>query len=292
MKVTYDHFLNSSFLLWVSNVIEGRGQAFIAGSGWFYDTQEVYGGRFSYSLPFQPLVADSSVSGATIMTGIYLDNTFITTGVSGLTGINYAKGTVYFNSGITYANNPAHTRLSGNFSASEFSYKLTNEPEETLLFETKYSIKPKTYQTVTGLGPSNAVFPVIYIKPHISNVKEWAMGGTEQTTNTYRLIILADSQFLLDGAINLIRDRTRSIIPLLTGVSEMPFNAYGGFSGPIYNYNTTFTGKFSTTNSAFLNDVRSMKIVGQGSKELRMITPSIFAGIVDCDIVNYRQIRS
>src|SRR3990167_6614436 len=163
MIVTKDHLLNSSFLLWVQNLIENRGQAHTSGSGWFYDTQEIFGGRFSYSLPYQPLISDSSIANANLMTGIYLDNTFITTGVSGLTGINYAKGTVYFNSGITYASNPAHNRLSGNFSVSDFSYKLTNEPEENLLFETKYSLKPKINQTVTGLGPSDATFPIIYI---------------------------------------------------------------------------------------------------------------------------------
>jgi len=292
MKIQYDHLVNSSLLLWVQNLIEGRGQAFASGSGYFYDTQEVYGGRWSYSLPYQPILSDSSIGGATVMTGIYLDNTFITTGVSGLTGINYAKGTVYFNSGITYASNPAHTRISGNFCISEFSYKLTNEPEENLLFETKYSLKPKVNQTITGLGPSDATFPVIYIKPFNSMNKEFALGGTEETVNSYRLIVLADSQFQVDGVSCLIRDRVRGIIPLLTGVTEMPFNAFGGYSGPVYNYNTTFTGKFSTVNSAMLTDVRVTKLFGQGTQELRKMNPKVFAGIVDLDLSSYRSARA
>lgn len=292
MNVQYDHLLSSSFLLWVANVVENRGQSFAQGSGWFYDTQEIYGGRFTYSLPYQPLISDSSIANATIMTGIYLDNTFITTGVSGLTGINYAKGEVYFNSGITYTNNPAHTRLSGNFSVSEFSYKLTRDPEENLLFETKYSLKPKVYQTITGLGPSDATFPVVYIKPMMSRAKEWALGGIEETTNSFRLIVLADSQYLLDGVECLIRNRVRSIIPLLTGVSEMPFNTFGGYSGPIYNYNTTFTGKFSTNNSAYLSNVSATRVAGIGMIELRKMNPGVFVGIIDCDLSNYRQIRS
>ena len=291
MIVTNDHLLNSSFVLWVQNLIENRGQAHTSGSGWFYDTQEIFGGRFSYSLPYQPLISDSSIANANLMTGIYLDNTFITTGVSGLTGINYAKGTVYFNSGITYASNPAHNRLSGNFSISDFSYKLTNEPEENLLFETKYSLKPKINQTVTGLGPSDATFPIIYIKPNFSFSKEWALGGTEDITNSYRVIILADSQFALDGATCLIRDRIRSIVPLFTGVSEMPFDAFGGYSAGTYNYNTTFTGKFSTTNSAYLNDVRVTRLTNNGTNELRLINPHVFVNIVDCDLCTYRVTR-
>jgi hypothetical protein len=291
MIITYDHLLSSSFLLWVQNLIENRGQAFSQGSGWFYDTQEVYGGRFSYSLPYQPLVADSSIANATIMTGIYLDNTFITTGVSGLVGINYQKGDVYFSSGITYSNNPAHTRLSGNFSVSEFSYKLTSDPEEHILFATKHSLKPKTYQILTGVGPSEETFPIIYIKQIMSNAREWAFGGIENTTITFRLIVLADSQFALDGVSSLIRDRIRSIVPLMTGVSEMPFNAYGGYSGPIYNYNTTFTGKFSSTNTAFLNDVRVIHIGLNGLRELKQINPHVFPGVLDCDLSSYRQTR-
>lgn len=289
MILTFDHLLNSSLLFWTRNLIEGKGQAYISGSGWFYDTQEVYGGRFSYSSPYKPFVADSSIGGASIITGIYLDNIFITTGVSGLTGIDYNRGAVYFISGITYANNPAHTRLSGNFSVSEFSYKLTNEPEENLLFETKYSLKPKTNQTVTGLGPSDMTFPIIFFKSNGSRNNVFALGGIEETINSFRLVILAESQYQLDGATSLLRDKTRAILPLLTGISEIPFNAYGGYSGPIYNYNTTFTGKFSTSNSATISDIRVTRIVGQGLTELRKINPTVFAGLVDVDVSSIRR---
>jgi len=291
MNLQPDHLLNASFLLWVRNLIENKGQSFTKGSGWFYDTQEVFGGRFAYSLPYQPLVSDSSINNATVMTGIYLDNVFITTGVSGLTGINYDKGSVYFISGITYANTPAHTRLSGEFSVSEFSYKLTSEPEELLLFETKYSLKPKTTQAVTGLGPSDATYPIIFVKPNMSRATEWALGGQENVMNSIRVIILADSQFLVDGAVCLIREKVRSIIPLFTGVSEMPFDAFGGYSAGVYNYNTTFTGKFSTVDSAFLQDVRQTRIIGTALNELRTINPGVFVGIIDCDLSTIRRTR-
>lgn len=291
VNIQYDHLLNSSVLLWLTNLIEGRGQAFSSSSGFFYDTQEVFGGRFSYSLPYQPIVADSSIGNASVMSGVYLDRTFVTTGQSGFLDINYAKGSVYFSSGITYASNPAHTRISGNFCISEFSYKLTNEPEENLLFETKYSLKPKVNQTITGLGPSDATYPVIYVKPFNSRNKEFAMGGMEETMNTYRLVVLAESQFQVDAVTSLVRDRTRCIIPLLTGVREMPFNAYGGFSGPIYNYNTTFTGKFSTVDSAMLTDVRVTRLVSQGAQELRRINPKVFVSLIDIDLSSYRQAR-
>lgn len=300
MIVTYDHFANSSFLLWLSNLLNSKGQAMISGSGFFYDTQEIYGGRFSYSSPFRPFVADSGIPGmvvqeistvkrANVISGVYLDGTFITTGQSGLTGINYEKGTVYFISGLTYGNNPAHSRLSGNFVIPEFSYKLTNEPEESLLFETKYALKPRINQTVTGLGPSEATYPIIYVKPLQSNNKEWAFGGTEEVINTYRLIILAESQFQLDGATSLIRDKVRCVLPFLTGVSEMPFNAFGGYSDKVYYYNTVFTGKYGTSNSAFLTDIRVTRLV---NNELKRINPKVFTNIVDCDVSSYRTPRA
>ena len=291
ISIQYDHKLNASFLLWVTNLVEGRGQAHTLTSGRFYDTQEVYSNTFAYSAPFQPFVADSSVGGATVMTGIYLDNTFIGTGSSGLVDINYAKGTVYFNSGITYANNPANNRLSGVFSVSDFSFKLTNEPEENLLFETKYSLRPKTTQTLSGIGPSEATFPIIYIKPNGSRNKEWALGGQENQTNSLRLVILADSQYTVDGVTSLIRDRTRCVLPLITGITEIPFNSYGGFAGPVYNYNSVFTGRYGTVNSAFLDDIRVTRIAGVALNELRKINPAVFVGIIDCDISTIRQPR-
>lgn len=274
--------------------------AYSSGSGFFYDTSEVYANKFSYTSSFRPFLADTSIPGtkvnetaknANVISGIYMDNIFITTGQSGLVGIDYEKGAVYFNSGITYSNTPAHNRLSGNFVIPEFTISLTSEPEENLLFETKYSLKPKTTQTITGLGPNTVTYPVIFVKPNGSRAKEFALGGTEDITNEIRLLILADSQFLADGAASLIRDKVRSIVPLLTGVNEMPFDAFGGYAASVYNYNTTFTGKFSTVNSAYLSDVRITKLMGTAMDNLRNINPDVFINIVDCDFSFYRNPR-
>lgn len=303
MNLTYDHRLNASFLLWLDNLLCGKGGAFSSGSGFFYDTQEVYGGRFSYSSPYRPFLADTSIPGtrvnesttvknANIISGVYLDGVFLATGSSGLTGIDYAKGTVYFISGLTYANKPASTRLSGNFVVPSFSIKLTNEPEENLLFETKYDLKPRTNQSVTGLGPSENTFPTIYVKPNGSRNTEYALGGMEESINSLRLIVLADSQYALDGVNSLVRDKTRCVIPLLTGVSEVPFNAFGGYSAGTYNYNTTFTGRYGTANSVFLTDVRVTRLIGTAMDNLRKINPKVFISIIDCDLSSYRHPRA
>ena len=135
MELQYQHKVTSSALLWLENKVLDKGQAFTNHSGFFYDIKDVYNGRFTYSLPYQPLVADKSITSAIIMSGIFLDRTFITSGQSGLTGINYQKAQVYFISEITGAN----TRISGEYSIADFNVKLTSEPEETLLFEPKHA---------------------------------------------------------------------------------------------------------------------------------------------------------
>ncbi len=189
----------SSFLLFLDNKITSNGVAYTNYGSRFYSIPSNLGGISTYSCGFQPLVSDSSISGAVVMSGIYLNNSFLTTGQSGFLDINYKKGCVYFSS-------PVNGTLSGNYAIKDYNFSLTNDSEISLLFENKQYLRPKIGQTPTGILNDEYTYPVMYIRENGGENQEFAFGGLKETYYNIRIITIADSQFLLDATNSLLRD--------------------------------------------------------------------------------------
>lgn len=288
ITLQYEHKLVASVQAWVEHTLLSKGNAYTNSSGFFYPivTNSNY---FTYSLPYRPLVSNASITGASIMSGVYLDRTYITAGQSGLMGVNFEKGLVYFTGQITGST----SRLSGNYAVSDFNVKPTSEPEESLLFENKYFLKSKVNQTVSGLGVNDITFPVVYVKNFSSDSNEFAFGGHDKYTNRFRLIVLGDSQYTADGVASIFRDKARTMIPMITGHNEMPFNNYGDFANGIYNYNVLLTGRNHSNDSIWLESVTSINgLPGTSYAELRKINPFVFVSLIDLELQSYRIGRS
>ena len=89
MKAQYENEIMSNMLLYVDNKICTKGEAFTNHSGLFYpDANNKYQGYYSYSSPFNHLVNDRSVPGASVMSGVYVGSTF-TTGQAGALYVNH-----------------------------------------------------------------------------------------------------------------------------------------------------------------------------------------------------------
>jgi hypothetical protein len=158
MKVQLDNILMSSMLMWMDHVILKKGEAYKNFSSQFYPVSNIYNGFYTYGLPFKQVVCDSSISGANILSGVYVNNNFKTIGQNNLTGISPQNGQVYFTSGQGTNN------ISGNYAVKDFNLYLTNQPEEEILFESQYQARPKTTQTPTGLAIEAITYPCIFLK--------------------------------------------------------------------------------------------------------------------------------
>ena len=77
MKAQFDNRVMSSLLLFVDHKLLNHGEAFDNHSSYFTEANQTYANYFNYSAPFKQLVSDVSIDGATVMTGVYLDDTFI-----------------------------------------------------------------------------------------------------------------------------------------------------------------------------------------------------------------------
>lgn len=279
MVPAFDNQLASSLFLWLDHEILDRGQAFFNHGSYFYPVSNRFQGYYTYACPFKPLVADFSITGANVMTGVYVNGNLIGIGQSGLVDINYTEGQLYFNHPIT-------GQVSGNYSVKEVNVQLTDQPEEQLLFETKYFLRPKTQQSITGLPPISETFPVLFLKNDGGQNKPLAFGGMDNTQVSFRGLILMDSQFNSDAINSILRDTNNRNLPLINA-NEMPFNSLGGFKNSIpYNYTGLTSQKALNNQYALITHAFVSKFQVRNSllTEIKDLNANIYFSIVDLDI--------
>lgn len=240
MTPQFSNKVVSSFMLWLDNKILKKGDAYTNHSSRFYKVNNTYSNYHTYALPFKQIIIDSHISGATLMTGITLNSTLITTGTSGLVDINYNEGQAYFTGSI------GNNILSGQYSFKDFNIYSTSESDETLLFETKISPKPQISQTVTGLMSDEITYPCIFVKFVGHKNKPFAFGGLDNTYEKIRCIALCDSEFKLDALASILGDTLNTNVPFLTS-GEFPYNALGGLTSGVYHYQEMTREKISNS---------------------------------------------
>lgn len=284
MRIQWDNKVISSFLLWLDNKIMTKGEAFTNYSSLFYRVPDKYSNFSTFGLPFTQIAADASINNCNIMSGIYLNGNFVTTGMSGVTGINYEKGHVYFSTPP-----PASTIISGNYAVKDFNVYLTNEADEKILFESKHYIRPKIAKEVTGLANNIETLPAIFIKTNGTENKPFAFGGTDETSLYLRAIILSDNQFHLDAVCGILRDTNNTNFAVFEP-SQTPFNPMGGYRSGIYHYVNDTQGK----RRVFINKVEVSRYNSRSVvlSEVADMNPGIFPAIVDFYICDYRDPRN
>ena len=125
MKIQWENAVMSSLMLHLDHTICGVGEGYTNHSGAFYKTQTKFNQLYSYSLPYKQIISDSSVFGADIMEGVYIDGQFKTVGEAGFQGILHHKGTVLFDQ------NYDASSITGNFSVKEYNIYITTKAEES-----------------------------------------------------------------------------------------------------------------------------------------------------------------
>lgn len=288
MSPQFDNQLMSSFLLFLDHEILDKGAAFTNTNSYFYPTKNQYGNLFTYAAPYKPFVADQSISNMTYMTGVWLNGVFVGVGYSGLTGVNFQEGQIYFNQNITFNNN-----ISGSYSVKDYNVTLSSKPEEELLFETKYQLRPKITKGLSGLAPNIMTYPAIFLKNNGGTNEPYAFGGTDTTETEIQAVVLADSQYNLDALLSICRDTERKYVPLLSA-PEYPFNALGYYKSGVYNYDNLTDGRITSTTSSFISNVSISKF-GSNTRiisELQKINPEVYSALVFFNLQSVRTPRS
>ena len=269
MKPQFENKVMSSLLLYLDNTILRVGEAYTDHSGLFYpDRKDLNYGYYGYSSPFKQLVNDQSITGAQILSGVYVDSTLTTSGVN----VNHYNGQVFF------TGDQGSAKISGNYSIKDFNISMTSKPEQDLLFETKFKLRPKTDQTITGLEPYQDTFPAIYVK-NMGGVNEpFAFGGMANTIVKARAIVIADSAYKLDAVASILKDTARDFFRIIEP-SGLPFNALGlSATGAGYDY-TGVTDSSNGYDGAYIKDVRVTSNIPRMSDD--SINTEIYPAFVD-----------
>jgi hypothetical protein len=278
MKAQLDNILMSSMIMWIDNILLEKGEAFQNYGSKFYPVTNIYNGFYTYGLPFRQVVADSSITGVSLLSGIYINNVFNVVGQNGLTGINPNNGQVYF------TGNQNSNTLSGNYSVKDFNIYLTSEPEEKLLFESQFQIRPKTTQNPTGLSIDSITYPCIFLKNNGGENQPFALGGQDNTIMQVRAIVIASNIFSLDAVCSILKDTARRYIPL---IYDSPFNNFGALNSGYYNYDS-LTSSINLSNQAFyIEEVNISKVFAN----LNIKSTQVYPAFIDFTLSNIRYPR-
>lgn len=228
MRVPFDVRFLSSFLLFLDHELQSKAEAYTNHSGLLYPVHTSLNGLTAYSTPFRQLCNDTSISGANIMSGVYLNGNFVGIGTSGLTMINHDIGTVYFNTGL-----PAATSVSGQYAIKDFNIQFTDQVEYKLLFETKYVTNSKFNQTLSGLASDVKTSPAIFLKAKLTENQPFAFGGLDDNNFKIRAVLVADNEFQRIAACNVFKNLNLRVFNV---ANSTPFDYLGNYTGLNYDY--------------------------------------------------------
>jgi len=269
----YLNLVNSSFLLWLDHLILDKGGGYTTVNTEFFPIGRTYNGLFTYAAPYQPIICDSSIQ--LPPTGIYVNGNYYNRGEGGFVDFNYSKGQAYFS-------NKPNGIVSGSFSVADINILPLNVSEDTLLFETKFDLRSRVNQSISGLKSNTYTYPAMYVKCEYGKNEEFAFGGVDLSQVNVGVFLFCDSQYQLDAVKSILQDSTHSYVPLLTA-DKFPFNIYGGFkeTGSNYNYNDTVNGIVSAGSGVFIDEVIISSFDREFSRDFRSLNPSVYWAIAD-----------
>jgi hypothetical protein len=231
MITTLDTRIISSFLLWIDHQIQSNGQAFTNVPMRFYPTTSPYSGYGTYTTQYKPICNDTAVSGANILSGVYLNGNYVSVGQSGLKAINHYKGALYFSGQL-----PPSTVISGNGALKEINVKLTDKTDWHILFETQYVPNgTNPVPPTTGLKIDSENTPILFLRVKGQENRPFGFAKLDNQTIYMRAILIADNEFQKIGVTSLLKNLNLTSFPIVTST---PFDSLGNMTGLNYNYDT------------------------------------------------------
>lgn len=277
MKLNYANTLNSSFLMFLDNAIQKRGQGYSNVSSLFYPITGVYNGYYTYGAPYKQIVSDASITGAASFTGVYVNGSLIVPGQSGLVAINHYDGELLFSS------DQSGKTISGNYAIKDFNIYLTDKGEDRLLFETKINYSNRKPQALRGLQSNEITYPAIFLRTDSAVNDPFAFGGVDLTRTSFRTVVMADSLFNLDAVCGILMDSSHSYFRTINN-NDLKLNAMSSYTGSLFNYTGVATG-----DPIYISDAHVLRIKTISSQDFVNLNPNVYSAFVDFEVQSIRQ---
>jgi len=279
------HKFTNSFMLWADNVLLQRGGAFTVtgGSLTHYEDSQLPDHLRAWGSPFKEWVADSSVSGAVVPSGFYIDGSF--QAPSGdYFNIDFQNGRV-----LTSGLNPSH-HITGSYSVKDFNIYITNQDEESLIVEVCQNSNNE-YNTIGTdistpyLPPYAQKIPAIFVNVQSQKNEPLALGGTDSSTIRANMVVFAKDPYQLDGVLGLFADTSDEVFKELP-LEASPLNEWGGLKNNRYSYAETVAA--SGGSNIFIDEVTTSKMTDSLRRGLKT---ELYVGFVDFNCAQYRNPR-
>tara|TARA_R110001583_G_scaffold15342_3_gene63295 strand:+ start:966 stop:1814 length:849 start_codon:yes stop_codon:yes gene_type:complete len=278
MKEQFQHKLTTSFFLWFDNFLLNKGEAYSNKTGefFYYSDPRVDSAYKVYGSPFKQWVTDSSITGATMPTGVYIGGSF--SGRDDGVVLDFENGRALVSGSNTGLS------LTGQFSVKDFNVYMTNDTEEDLVVENKYTVNSRLPSgPYTYIAPYDDVVPAIFISSSDAQNKPFALGGMQDTVVAMKAVILADDTYQLDGVLSIFMDSVDECLNAIP-MTGYPTTELGDLKDGSYNYTTVKDG-YSGDMKFYINDVKTSKLTDRDRKSL---VHDMYVGFIDFDVQQHR----
>jgi len=275
MKPQYLHNVSTSFALWLDHHLLDKGEAYSNQTGKLYNYSDARlpSGYKVFGSPYKQWVYDSTITGASIPSGVYVNSVFTPRGAN--KHIDYLNGRVIYSGISTGAN------VTGSFAVKDFNIYFSNENEEDLILENNLKANEKfSWTGKTYLQPYDNALPAIYIIPDSVGNSPFAFGGEDETRAIMKCVVFAEDPYSLDGVLSLFADSKQKVFKQ-KDFTDYPLNEFGDVKAPPYSFENVTSG----STELFLDEVIVSKFKDPRGKSKSYI------GFMDFEIIKYRYPR-
>jgi len=283
MKPQYQHELMTSFFLWFDHELLQKGEAYSNKTGTLFAKSDsrLPNNYISLQSNYKQWVKDSSITGEI--------NPIIPTGFEGSGRANdiifdFENGRLIETGSVL---SPGDS-LTGTFAVKDFNVYLSNESEEDLIVENKFTLNSRYgTPTISGIEPYDQMTPAIFLNVEFMRNEGFSFGGEDKTSNTIKAVVLADNEYQLDGALSIFADTARKAFAKIP-FSGHPTTEYGDVKGGTYSY-TDLHNTYFESNPYFIEDVTVSKF---SQRAQASVPGDIKVGFIDFDVSTVRYPRS
>jgi len=274
----FQHKLTTSFFLWFDNFLLKKGEAYTNTTGdfFYYSDPRLDSTFVTYGSPYKQWVTDSSIAGATIPSGVFIDGVF--SGRNDGIVLDFDNGRALISGSVT------DSSITGSFAVKDFNVYLTNDTEEDLIVENKYTVNSRLPSGPwTYIEPYDDVVPAIFLSTDTIENKPFAFGGMQDTVVNAKAVILAEDTYQLDGVLSIFMDSVDEIITAIP-MSGYPITELGDLKNNTYSY-TVAKDQHTGETAFFVDKVKTSKL---SDRTRNVLANELYVGFIDFDIRQHR----
>jgi hypothetical protein len=287
MKAQFAHELISSFYLWFEGkLLSSDSKAYKTNQQntfEYVNFKDIPSSYLGYQGRFRQLVADENVDVPN--SGVFIDGSFVT-GSSSDIFIDYNDGRV-----IVPQASGQNLNITANNTVKEINTYLSEEDEEQILLTSDFIdssdlSSSNLFEKTSKRNKKTYILPACFIRLLNETNERLSFGGEDDTTTKVRVIVLAKTNYLLDGVLSLFANTETECVSRIP-FEDFPYGYFHNLKNFPYSYSSLSSNYDSKT---FIENVSTSKVVD--SVSLDKIEENLLLGFIDFDLSTYRYPRA